>query len=282
MTVEPTTDASSLRVELRKLAAFVRRDWLVLLSYRTAFVTDWLGLLAQILLFGFISQIVDVSAIPQYGGRQPTYLEFAAVGIVVNTVLNVGLSTLVSVVSGEQRTGTLEQVLLTSVRLTTYQVGAGAFTLLYTPLRTVILLGVVALVFGGRFAFVQIGPAIVVLAAFVPVVWGVGLAGAGSAITVRRGAGIAGFAGMLFGTASGAYFPIDLFPSWLQAAMRFNPVTITLEALRATLLGGAGWQVVAQPVAMLLAWSVVAVAAGAVVFRWAIRRELRTGTLNLY
>lgn len=282
MTVEPATSAPSLGGELRKLAAFVRRDWLVLLSYRTAFFTDWLGLLAQVVLFGFISQIVDVSAIPQYGGRQPSYLEFATIGIVVNTVLNVGLSTLVAAVSGEQRTGTLEQVLSTSVRMTTYQVGSAAFTLLYTPVRTAVLLGIVALALGGRFAFGNVGPAIVVLAAFVPVVWGIGLAGAGSAVTIRRGSGIAGFAGMLFGTASGAYFPIDLFPSWLEAVMRYNPVTITLEALRATLLGGAAWQDIVGPVAVLLLWGLVAVAFGIVVFRVAIRRELRKGTLHLY
>lgn len=282
MTVEPRTDAPSLGSELRKIAAFVRRDWLVLLSYRTGFITDWLGLLAQVVLFGFISQIVDVSAIPEYGGRQPSYLEFATIGIVVNTILSIGLGTLVSVVSGEQRTGTLEQVLSTSVRMTTYQVGSAAFTLLYTPLRTAVLLGVVALVLGGRFAFGSVVPAIVVLVAFVPVVWGIGLAGAGNAITIRRGSGIAGFAGMLFGTASGAYFPIDLFPSWLQSAMRYNPVTITLEALRATLLGGAVWQDVVRPVGVLLLWGVVAVALGTVVFRVALRRELRRGTLHLY
>lgn len=282
MTVEPATNALSLGGELRKLAAFVRRDWLVLLSYRTALFTDWLGLLAQVVLFGFISQIVDVSAMPQYGGRQPSYLEFATIGIVVNTVLNVGLSTLVSVVSGEQRTGTLEQVLSTSVRMTTYQVGSAAFTLLYTPLRTAVLLGIVALALGGRFAFGNVGPALVVLAAFVPVVWGIGLAGAGSAVTIRRGSGIGGFAGLLFGTASGAYFPTDLFPSWLQTVMRYNPVTITLEALRATLLGGAAWQDVMRPAGVLLLWGVVAVALGTVVFRMALRRELRRGTLNLY
>lgn len=268
--------------ELRKLAAFVRRDWLVTLSYRTALVTDWFAILAQVLLFAFIGEMVAVEAIPEYGGRQPSYLEFATIGIIVNTLLNVGLNGLVTVMGGEQRTGTLEQVLSTSVRMPTYQVGSGLFALLYTPVRLIVLLGLVAALLGGRFSFADLGPALLVLAAFVPVVWGIGLAAAGSVVTIRRGAGIAGFAGIVLGAASGAYFPIDLLPSWLQAVMRYNPVTVTLETTRAVLLGGAGWAAVWQPVAVLLAAGAAAIAVGSLVFRMALRRELRKGTLSLY
>lgn len=282
MTAEPPITPSSLRGEMRKVAAFIRRDWLVLVSYRAALISDWVALLAQVMLFAFISQIVDVTALPEYGGRQPSYLEFATIGIVVTTMLNVGLSTLVSVVNGEQRTGTLEHVLTTPVRLATYQLGSAAFAFVYVPLRLAILIGLVAVVLGGEFAFTEIGPAAVVLGAFVPVVWGLGLASAGTTLTIRRGSGLSGFVGVLFGTASGAYFPITLFPTWLETAMRYNPVTITLDAMRATLLGGAGWEAVVQPVGVLLVWGIVAVALGTLVFRLALRREVRNGTLNLY
>lgn len=282
MSVESVPRQQTAIGELHKLAAFVRRDWLVTLSYRTALITDWFAILAQVGLFAFLGEIVAVEAIPEYGGQRPSYLEFATVGIVINTLLNVGLNGLVTVMSGEQRTGTLEQVLSTSVRMPTYQVGSGLFALLYTPVRLIVLLGLVAALLGGRFSFADLGPALLVLAAFVPVVWGIGLAAAGSVVTIRRGAGIAGFAGVLLGAASGAYFPIDLLPSWLQTVMRYNPVTVALEATRTVLLGGAGWAAVWQPVALLLAAGAAAIAVGSVVFRIALRRELRKGTLNLY
>lgn len=268
--------------ELRKIPAFIRRDWLVLWSYRLAFITDWLSLLAQVVLFGFISQMVAPEAIPAYGGQRPTYLEFVAIGIVINTFLNVGLNGLVTVVRNEQLMGTLEQVLSTPVRLSTFQIGSGLFSLLYAPVRMLIFLGLIVLLLGGQFAFGSLGPAAVVLAAFLPVVWGIGLAGAGAIVTVRRGTGVAGFAGMLLGAASGAYFPVELLPEWLQVVMPYNPVTITLEAVRAALLGGTGWDGVARPVMMLLPSGAVTVLAGTAVFWLALRREVRRGTLNLY
>jgi ABC-2 type transport system permease protein len=269
-------------VELRKIAAFLRRDVLVLLSYRAALVTDWVSLLAQVFLFAFISRLISPDALPAYGGRQPSYLEFVALGIVISSFLNVGLSGLVGVVRAEQTMGTLEQVLSTPVRLLTFQVGSGLLGLLYTPLRMLALLVAMSLLLGGDFAFANLGPAAMVVAAFLPVVWGIGLAGAGTVLTVRRGGNVAGFAGMLLGAASGAYFPVSLLPGWLETAMRANPVTIALEALRATLLGGQGWAAVAEPVLLLLPMGVVAIVLGSAVFRLALRRELRKGTLNLY
>lgn len=277
-----TRPTPTVRSELGKLAAFVRRDWLVAVSYRTALVTDWFAILAQVGLFAFLGEIVAVDALPTYGGQRPSYLEFATIGIVINALLNIGLNGLVSVVGSEQRTGTLEQVLSTSVRLPTYQIGSGLFALLYTPLRMTVLLGLVAFVLGGRFSFANLAPATVVLAAFVPVVWGIGLAAAGGVVTIRRGAGIAGFAGILLGAASGAYFPVDLLPTWLQVVMRYNPVTVTLETVRAVLLGGAGWSAVWQPVGVLTTTGIVFTILGSAVFRAALRREMRRGTLHLY
>jgi ABC-2 type transport system permease protein len=268
--------------ELRKIGAFVRRDWLVMLSYRAALITDWLGLLTQVVLFSFVSQMVPSEAVPVYGGAQPSYLEFVAIGILVNAFLGVGLTSLVGAVRAEQMQGTLEHLLTTPLRLGTFQIGAGLFELLYVPVRMLVFLGLIDLLLPASFAYGSLAPTLAVLALFLPSVWGIGLAAAGTVLTVRKGAGVAGFAGMLLGAASGAYFPIDLLPGWLQAAMRFNPVTIALEASRATLLGGAGWEALGGPALLLVPTGLITVAAGALVFRVALRRELRKGTLNLY
>ena len=46
-------------LELRKLAAFVRRDFLVAWSYRLSFLTELLGLVAGALVFYFVGLMVD-------------------------------------------------------------------------------------------------------------------------------------------------------------------------------------------------------------------------------
>ena len=71
---------STFAGELRKLPAFVRRDFLVAWSYRLPFITDWIGLAFQALIFYFIGLMVDPSKLPTFGGEQTTYLAFAASG----------------------------------------------------------------------------------------------------------------------------------------------------------------------------------------------------------
>jgi len=42
--------------------------------------------------------------------------------------------------------------------------------------------------------------------------------------------------------AGGVLFPASILPDWLQIVARLNPVTYALDAMRASLLGGAGVQ----------------------------------------
>jgi hypothetical protein len=69
-----------LAAELRKIPAVVRRDFLVSWSYRLAFVSDVVGLIAGAALFYLIGLMVDPTKIPSYGGGRATYMEFVAVG----------------------------------------------------------------------------------------------------------------------------------------------------------------------------------------------------------
>ena len=46
---------------------------------------------------------------------------------------------------------------------------------------------------------------------------------------------------------SGALFPIQTLPSWLQDASKVNPLTYGVDALRSIILGGAGQAVQVAP-----------------------------------
>jgi ABC-2 type transport system permease protein len=82
--------------------------------------------------------------------------------------------------------------------------------------------------------------------------------------------------------ASGAYFPLAVFPAWLHAIAQRNPLTLAIEGAREALLGGAGWSVVWGPVAVLVPLTAITLTIGGFAFRQAIQRERRRGTLFLY
>jgi ABC-2 type transport system permease protein len=268
--------------ELAKLPAFMRRDLLSLISYRTGFASDWIGLAFQIFLLHFVGKLVDSQRLPTYAGQHVTYLEFAAVGIAMGMFVHIGLNRVATAIRMEQMVGTLESVLVTPTAPGTIQLGSAMFDVVYVPLRTAVFLGVVAAGFGLHFSSGGIAPAAVVLLAFAPVVWGLGLISAAGILTFRRGAGIVGIGGPLLTLSAGAYFPLSLLPAWLVTAANLNPLAIALNSMRRAVLGNAGWTVVPHALAVLLPTGIVALVVGAFAFRIALARERRLGTLGLY
>jgi ABC-2 type transport system permease protein len=273
---------TTLAGELRKLPAFVRRDFLVAWSYRLPFLTDWIGLAFQALMFYFVGLMVDPSKLPSFGGEPTTYLAFVAVGIAISAFMTLALGRVSAGIQQEQLAGTLESLLMTPTSPATVQLGAVVYDLIYIPIRTAVFLVAIALAFGLDFHASGLLPALVVLLVFIPFVWGLGVASAGATMTFRRGAGIVGIVMTVLILFSGAYYPLDLLPSWVTTLAELNPITIAVDGMREPILGGTRWEGVGKAVTILLPLSAVSLAFGAAAFRAALRRERRQGTLGLY
>ncbi len=268
--------------EVAKLPAFLRRDLLVALSYRAVFVSDLLSLFTQALLFYFLGRMIDASSLPEFGGSRVEYLEFVSIGIALSAFVQLGLGRVSAAIRGEQLMGTLESMLTTPTSTTTIQLGSVVFDLVYIPVRTACFLGVMVAAFGIGIDAGGLLPAAVLLVAFIPFIWGLGVMGAAGIVTFKRGAGMTGIVGTLLGLASGAYFPLTLLPGWAQGTAEANPIAIALDGLRGLLLGGEGWGSIAGDLAILAPVSVVSLALGILAFRLALRRERRRGTIGLY
>jgi ABC-2 type transport system permease protein len=268
--------------EARKLPAFMRRDFLVAWSYRMSFVSDIVGLAGQAFVFYFIGLLVDSSRLPRFGGSEVTYLEFAAVGIALGVFIQFALERVSAAMRGEQLMGTLESLLVTPTSRATIQLGSVAFDLVYIPIRTVVFLAVIAVSFGLDIEPKGILPATVLLLTFIPFVWGLGVMSAGAILTFRRGAGLVGIGAIGLALVSGLYFPLDLLPGWMTTAAELNPIALATSGMREALLGGAGWAELAPKLVALVPMSACSLALGITVFRLALRRERRAGTLGLY
>jgi ABC-2 type transport system permease protein len=274
--------ATGLLSEISKLGAFLRRDLLIALSYRWGFLSDAAGLIAQAFIFYFVNRIVDPAKLPVFDGARADYFGFVAVGIALFTVVQALMTGIALAVRREQMLGTLEPLLLTPTSALTLQLGSVAYDLAYAPLRTGAFLVLISAVFGVEIQASGWIPAIVILLALVPFVWGLGAASAAAVLTFQQVPGLLGLGIGALGVASGAYFPLDLFPAWIADLARYNPFAIALEGMRSALLGGSGWAAVWSAVAILVPVSAASLAAGSVAFHWALRRERRLGTLGLY
>ena len=273
---------SVLVAEAHKVRAFVRRDFLTMLSYRVAFVSDALAIAVQAVMFGFLAQLVDPAVLPTYNGVETGYFEFVMIGVVIATVTGLLLQKVATAMRQEQMMGTLEALMVTPTSPTTVQMGSAAFDVLFIPIRIGALLAAVSLALGLAFQASGILPALVLLAAFVPFVWGLGLLAAAAIVTFRRGEGVVGIGMSLLGLVSGAFFPLTLLPVWLQRLAEANPVAIVMEGTRDALIGGAGWDAALQDLIVLVPLSAAGLYVGIMAFRVALSREHRRGTLGLY
>jgi ABC-2 type transport system permease protein len=271
-----------LAEELRKLPAFLRRDLLTAWSYRTAFFSDWIALLLGILIFYFIGRLVDPATLPSYGGTRSGYTAYVAIGFALSGFVVLALSRVATAIQREQLMGTLESVLLTPTAPATVQIGSVVYDLLYIPIRTGLFLLVVAVAFGLDFEPSGTPAAALFLLAFIPFVWGIGIATAAIVLTFRRGSGAANFGVTLLTLASGAFFPLTLLPHWLESIAEYNPMALTVEGIRKALLGGEGLATVGSDLLLVVPLSAASLLAGIFAFRAALRREQRRGTLGLY
>jgi ABC-2 type transport system permease protein len=267
--------------ELRKVPAFARRDLLVQLSYRGAFVADAFGLLLQVTIFYFVGKMVDPSKVPGVSGPN-AYVAFVSIGIALAAFMALALGKVTMAIQREHLIGTLESLLVTPTRYTTLQLGSVAWDMVYVPLRTCIFLALVAVLYDIDFTWSGLPAALLVLLTFIPFVWGLGVVSAAAVLTFRRGAGLVAVFASLLSLGSGAYFPLDLFPGWIEAVVRHNPVAIAMSDARAAMLDGASVADVAPGAGIVLLWACFTLTVGLAAFRAAVARERRAGTIGLY
>ena len=79
---------------------------------------------------------------------------------------------------------------------------------------------------------------------------------------------------------AGVYYPVSVLPDWLERVAQWLPLTHTLEALRMALIHGTSLQEVGTELTALLAFSIVLLPVGTIVFRWALRETGRLGRLG--
>jgi ABC-2 type transport system permease protein len=273
---------SAVAEDLHKLPAFFRRDLLVLVSYRLAFFSDWVNLIFEVVLLFFVGRLIDPSVLPSFGGVHPTYVEFAAVGIAIGSILQANTARAMSAIRSEQVVGTLEMVFLSPTAPTTVLMGVVVYDLVYVPIRSVIFLAALSLLTDVRFSLSALIPVMVIFVAFAPFLWGLSFVGAAGMLTFRRGAGIAGLTAAVLVITSGSFFPVTVLPEWLQLVARLNPITIAVDGVRAALLGAAGWAEAFRSAISILPFAAVSLALGVLALRAALRRERRRGTLGLY
>lgn len=265
---------------MRTARAVLRRDWQIERTYHLRMLLLFTDTVVLAIGLYFVSKLVTDPSV--LGDVEGSYFDFAIVGLAVNSFAGVGLRSFGTTLTREQATGTLD--LLLASPATTPGLMSGMFLL---PL--LLATGQVAALVGFGVGVVGSGLSGGALLLSLPVFLlttvtfaAVGVASAGLLLLAKRGDPLSGPFFQLSLLLSGAIFPLDVLPGWMQAISAVVPATWGVRAVRELLLGSAGWEDVAPDVAVLVGWVVVLVPLALLVFRVCIATARRQGTLGAY
>ncbi len=274
----------SILLLLRRVRAFIVRDFLLAISYRMDFFLRMLTILIVVTIFFFISRIyagfVNVDD-PQWRNPLPAWIT----GLAVLNYFMTGFSSLATAIRQEQAQGTLESVLLTPINLPTMIVSSSAWAFVQATFFSFLYLFFGWLFFDVHYqgnyalAFMFLILTTLVLACL-------GILSASFAMVFKRGDPFGIFLGTGSALFSGVLFPTRLLTEYAGSGVgiitRILPPTYGLDGIRRVLIEGQGLAEVREPLFTLLLFLAVLLPFSLWVFGRAVRRAKREGSLIQY
>src|SRR5436190_18086148 len=153
------TSISSLKTAL----AFLKRDFLITASYKTAFAADALGIVFKVITFYYIGAVFGESVSPSLKTYGHDYFAFLIIGIALLDFVHTSLDTFSVSIRDSQMTGTLEVVLLSPIQLPHMVAYSSLWPYVFTAVRFLTYVGSGMVLFGLQISGHGIFTALVVL-----------------------------------------------------------------------------------------------------------------------
>jgi ABC-2 type transport system permease protein len=267
---------------MKKLWAFLKRDFLIETSYRFSTLLQLASIVFTLTGYYYLARFVGLSGFsPDKVGAQG-YFAFVLIGVAVHEYLTTSLEAFSRGIRESQLAGTLGALLSTQTSLPVIILLSAVYPLLWTSLVVVVYLAIGIGVFGVRFAAGSLGAAGFILLLSIIAFSGLGTLSASFVMVFKRGNPVVWLFGGLSWLLGGVLYPVSILPWWLRKASALLPITYAIEGLRAALLRGAPWHELWHSMAPLLLIAVIVFPLGIASFQIAARYTRIAGTLDQY
>ena len=195
------------------------------------------------------------------------YIDFVVPGLLGMNIMGGGIWGLGFAIVEARRKKLLKRLVSTPMPRTHYLASFLFSRFFFLILEIAVLVGSAALLFDVpvRGSLLQL---LVVCLMAALAFGGIGLLIASRAQTIEGVSGLMNLTMMPMWVLSGVFFSSSNFPKVAQPFIQALPLTATINALRATMLQGAGWATVAPSLAIVAAWLVVSFSLALRLFRW--------------
>ena len=271
---------------LRRIRAFVIRDFQLALSYRVEFFIRLVWILGIVTTFYFISRIFASNFVNAEYEQWQNPLVAWLTGMAMLNYFMVGFSALANAIRQEQMQGTLESVLLTPINVPTVIISSSAWSYVEATFNSFLYL-----FFGWLFFNVQYKGnfllALLFLVLTTMCLACLGILSASFAMVFKRGDPFAILLGAGTALFSGVFFPKEMLQESFgktggHIVAAINPSTHGLEGIRSVLIQGKTFSEVQTPLIILLGFLAVLLPFSLWIFSRAIKRAKREGSLIQY
>ncbi len=271
---------------LRRIRAFVIRDFQLALSYRVEFFIRLIWILGIVTTFYFISRIFASNFVNAEYEQWQNPLVAWLTGMAMLNYFMVGFSALANAIRQEQMQGTLESVLLTPINVPTVIISSSAWSYVEATFNSFLYL-----FFGWLFFNVQYKGSFLLALLFLVLTTMclacLGILSASFAMVFKRGDPFAILLGAGTALFSGVFFPKEMLQESFgktggKIVAAINPSTHGLEGIRSVLIQGKTLSEVESPLIILLGFLAVLLPFSLWIFSRAIKRAKREGSLIQY
>ncbi len=278
----PLAIPTSPFAEVRKVWAYMKKEFLIEVSYKFAFMFSILGIFTTIATYFFIDRLFGRQMTADLAPFGAPYFAYVLVGNAFFAYVGTAIGGFSGRIAMEQTWGTLEVLFGTPTRLWVLILAMAIWNTLYASAEVVSFFVVGSVGFGVDFSRINWGSLAAILVLVIVAFNSIGLIEAGCLLVFKRGAGEAWAFNSVWALLGGVFFPVTVLPTWLQQIAEWNPITHAIRALQLAIYQGAPITQLARELGILSLFCVVLVPLGLLSWRWALRRARIEGSLSLH
>ncbi|MBU0633576.1 MAG: ABC transporter permease [Candidatus Omnitrophica bacterium] len=267
---------------LNKIFAQVKKDFLILASYKLAFLSNFLGVLASILTYFFIDKLFGHRLSGHLTEFGVNYFSYVLLSMAFFGYIGVGVGSFSSRIRAEQMQGTLESLLLCPVRIETILAGMALWNFIFATLDVLFYIFLGSLLFGINFSGANLISVLTILIFTIVCFSSLGILSACFILVLKRGNPLSWLINTFEGVIGGVYFPVAVMPPLLQVVARILPITYAIRAMELAVYRGYNLCQLKNELLFLVIFSLLLLPTSILAFKFSLRKARRQGTLVQY
>jgi len=278
----PTSICASPTDELQKVWAYIKKEFLIEMSYKFAMMFSLLGISTTIATYFFIDRLFGNQMTSDLAPFATSYFPYVLVGNAFFAYVGLALGGFSGRIESEQSLGTLEVLFGSPTKLWVLMLAMVAWNTIYASAEVVGFFVVGGIGFGVDFSQINWLSLISILGLSIVAFNSIGIIEAAWLLVFKRGLAAAWALNGLCALLGGVFFPVTVLPDWLQTIAAWNPITYAIHGLQLAIYQGTPITQLTHELWVLAAFCLVLVPLGLFSWNWALHRAKEDGSLSLH